>query len=79
LSGNEILVKTFAEPGLQPFASRVFSPLTMGLDRTETEMKRLAHWQLAAVAGFLLLDTIISLTAPRGFALTVFSHISGAG
>ena len=72
-------MKTFAEPGLQPFASRVFSPLTMGRDRTETEMKRLAHWQLAAVAGFLLLYTIISLTAPRGFALTAFSDISGAG
>jgi len=51
----------------------------MGRDRTETEMKRLAHWQLAAVAGFLLLYTIISLTAPRGFALTAFSDISGAG
>jgi len=79
LSGNEILVKTFAEPGLQSFASRVFSPLTMRRDRTETEMKRMARWQLAAVAGFLLLYTIISLTAPRGFALTAFSDSCGLG
>ncbi len=40
-------------------------------------MKRLAHWQLAAVAGFLLLYAIVSLVAPRGFALTAFSDISG--
>src|SRR5260370_11709612 len=79
LSGNEILVKTFAEAGLQSFASRVFSPLTMRRDRTETEMKRMARWQLAAVAGFLLLYTIISLTAPRGFALTALSARCGFG
>src|SRR5882762_3912144 len=79
LSGNEILVKTFAEPGLQLFASRVFLPLTMRRDPTETEMKRMARWQLAAVAGFLLLYTIISLTAPRGFALTAFSDSCGLG
>src|SRR5260370_14740265 len=79
LYGNEIVVKTFAEPGLQSFASRVFSPLTMRRDRTETEMKRMARWQLAAVAGFLLLYTIISLTAPRGFALTAFSDSCGLG
>jgi signal transduction histidine kinase len=79
LSGNEILVKIFVEPGLQSFASRVFSPLTMRRDRTETEMKRMARWQLAAVAGFLLLYTIISLTAPRGFALTAFSDSCGLG
>ena len=70
-------MKTIAEPGLQPFAPRVLSPLTVGHD--QTEMKRLALWQLAAVSGFLLLYTIISLTARRGFALTAFSDISGAG
>jgi signal transduction histidine kinase len=40
-------------------------------------MKRLAHWQIAAVAGFLLLYTIVSLVARRGFALTAFSDITG--
>src|SRR5260370_10158744 len=79
LSGNEILVKIFAEPGLQSFASRVFSPLTMRGDRTETEMKRMARWQLAAVAGFLLPYTIIFPTTPRGFALTTFSDSCGLG
>jgi signal transduction histidine kinase len=43
------------------------------------KMKRLEHWQLAVVAGFLLLYTIVSLTAPRGFALTAFSDSSGLG
>ncbi len=43
------------------------------------KMKRLELWQLAAVAGFLILYTIVSLTAPRGFALTAFSDSSGAG
>jgi signal transduction histidine kinase len=43
------------------------------------KMKRLEHWQVAAVAGFLILYTIVSLTAPRGFALTAFSDSSGAG
>ncbi|HEV1994307.1 MAG TPA: ATP-binding protein [Candidatus Acidoferrum sp.] len=42
-------------------------------------MKRLAHWQLAAVAGFLILYIIVSLVAPRGFALTAFSDITGTG
>lgn len=42
-------------------------------------MKRLANWQLAAVVGYLLLYTIVSLTAPRGFALTAFSDSSGFG
>jgi signal transduction histidine kinase len=40
-------------------------------------MKQLARWQLAVVAGFLLLYTVVSLVARRGFALTVFSDISG--
>ena len=43
------------------------------------KMKRLENWQLVAVVGFLLLYTIVSLTAPRGFALTAFSDTSGAG
>jgi signal transduction histidine kinase len=34
---------------------------------------------VAAVAGFLLLYTVVSLTAPRGFALTAFSDSCGAG
>jgi signal transduction histidine kinase len=72
-------LETLAKPWLQSFTSRVFSPLGMGRDRTQTEMKRLAHWQLVAVSGFLLLYTIISVTVPRGFALTAFSDISGAG
>jgi signal transduction histidine kinase len=42
-------------------------------------MKRMERWQLAVVAGFLLLYTIVSLTAPRGFALTVLSDSSGFG
>jgi signal transduction histidine kinase len=42
-------------------------------------VKRLAHWQVAAVAGFLLLYTVVSLTAPRGFALTAFSDSCGFG
>jgi signal transduction histidine kinase len=40
-------------------------------------MRRLAHWQIAAVAGFLLLYTTVSLVAQRGFALTAFSDITG--
>jgi signal transduction histidine kinase len=43
------------------------------------KMKRLELWQLAAVAGFLLLYTVVSLTAKRGFALTAFSDASGTG
>jgi len=43
------------------------------------KMKRLEHWQVAAVAGFLLLYTIVSLTVLRGFALTAFSDSSGLG
>jgi signal transduction histidine kinase len=42
-------------------------------------MKPLKHWQIGAVAGFLLAYTIVSLTARRGFALTAFSDISGTG
>ena len=42
-------------------------------------MKRLAYWQVGAVAGYLLLYSIVSLTAKRGFALSAFSDITGAG
>ena len=40
-------------------------------------MKRLANWQLAAVVGFLLLYTIVSLASKPSFALTAFSDITG--
>lgn len=40
-------------------------------------MKPFARWQLAVVAGFLLLYTVVSLVGHRGFALTAFSDISG--
>jgi signal transduction histidine kinase len=40
-------------------------------------MKRLAHWQVIAVATYLVVYTVVSLTARRGFALTAFSDISG--
>ncbi len=40
-------------------------------------MKRLAPWQLAAVVGFLLLYTVVSLVGRPGFALTSFSDITG--
>ncbi|MGA3177167.1 MAG: histidine kinase dimerization/phospho-acceptor domain-containing protein [Candidatus Acidiferrum sp.] len=40
-------------------------------------MKRLSRWQLAAVAGFLLLYTIVSVVGRPSFALTAFSDITG--
>lgn len=43
------------------------------------KMKRVEHWQVAAVAVFLLAYTVVSLTVPRGFALTAFSDSSGMG
>ena len=42
-------------------------------------MKRLPTWQIAIVAVYLLVYTVISLTVHRGFALTVFSDTSGFG
>lgn len=42
-------------------------------------MKQLKHWQIGAAAAFLLSYTTVSLVARRGFALTAFSDISGAG
>jgi len=47
--------------------------------RDRTAMKRLAHWQTAAVAGFLLLYIVVSLVAKPGPALTAFSDITGTG
>jgi signal transduction histidine kinase len=40
-------------------------------------MKRLAHWQLAAVAALLLTYTVVSIVGHPGFALTAFSDITG--
>ena len=40
-------------------------------------MKQLSRWQLAAVAGFLLLYTIVSVVGRPSFALTAFSDITG--
>ncbi len=40
-------------------------------------MKRLAYWQMAAVAALLVSYTIVSLVARPGFALTAFSDITG--
>jgi signal transduction histidine kinase len=40
-------------------------------------MKRLALWQIAAVAALLGSYTIVSLVAHQGFALTVFSDLTG--
>jgi signal transduction histidine kinase len=42
-------------------------------------MKRLAYWQVGALAGYLLLYSIVSLTAKRGFALSAFSDSTAAG
>ena len=42
-------------------------------------MKRLAHWQVGAVAGFLLLYTVVSLVAKPGPGLTALSDITGTG
>lgn len=42
-------------------------------------MKRWAHWQLGAVAGFLLFYTVVSRVSPRGFPLTAFSDFIGTG
>jgi signal transduction histidine kinase len=42
-------------------------------------MKRLASWQMAAMAALLVSYTIASLVARPGFALTAFSDITGTG
>ncbi|HXY25952.1 MAG TPA: ATP-binding protein [Candidatus Acidoferrum sp.] len=40
-------------------------------------MKRLTYWQIATPAVFLLVYTVVSLTAKQGPSLTAFSDISG--
>ncbi len=42
-------------------------------------MRKLTHWELGTVAGFLLVYTVVSLLAKPGTALTAFSDMSGAG
>ena len=42
-------------------------------------MKRLTYWQIGTPAVFLLVYTMVSLTAKQGPALTAFSDISGTG
>ncbi len=42
-------------------------------------MGRPTRWEIGAVAGFLLVYTVISLFAKPGAALTAFSDLSGAG
>jgi signal transduction histidine kinase len=54
-----------------------FASLSLGSQKHK--MKPLKYSQLGLVAGFLLVYTIVSLTARRGFALTAFSDISGTG
>jgi signal transduction histidine kinase len=69
-------MKLFMKLGIPLRMVRVSAP-AMREDRTE--MKGLAQWQVATVSGFLLLYTIVSLTARRGLALTAFSDITGTG
>lgn len=57
-------------------ASR-FTPLSLG--SRKHKMKQLKYWQFGAAAAFLLVYTIVSLAARRGFALTALSDISGTG
>ena len=42
-------------------------------------MRKLTHWELGTVAGFLLVYTAVSLLAKPGPALTAFSDMSGTG
>lgn len=42
-------------------------------------MRKLTHWELGTVAGFLLVYTAVSLLAKPGTALTAFSDMSGVG
>jgi signal transduction histidine kinase len=42
-------------------------------------MRKLTHWEIGTVAGFLLVYTFVSLFAKRGAALTAFSDMSGTG
>ena len=49
--------------------TRVFTPVVL-------HMKRLAYWQIAAVAALLMSYTIVSLVSKPGFALSAFSDIT---
>ena len=42
-------------------------------------MRKLTHWEVGSVAGFLLVYTFVSLLAKPGAALTAFSDMSGTG
>src|SRR5262252_1472315 len=42
-------------------------------------MRKLTHWDLGTVAGFLLAYTVVSRLARPGAALTAFSDMSGVG
>src|SRR5438105_10015076 len=42
-------------------------------------MRKLTHWEVGSVAGFLLVYTFVSLLAKPGAALTGFSDMSGTG
>jgi signal transduction histidine kinase len=42
-------------------------------------MRKLTHWEIGTVTGFLLVYTLVSLVAKPGAALTAFSDMSGAG
>src|SRR5215467_2558192 len=42
-------------------------------------MRKLTHWELGTVAGFLLVYTVVSLLAKPGVVLTAFSDMSGTG
>src|SRR5438105_14126876 len=42
-------------------------------------MRRLTHWEVGTVAGFLLVYTVISMLAKPGAALTACSDMSGTG
>ena len=42
-------------------------------------MRKLTHWEIGTVAGFLLVYTVVSLLAKPGAALTAFSDMSGTG
>src|SRR5579871_458515 len=52
--------------------TRVLTPVVI-------HMKRLANWQIAAVAALLVTYTIVSLVSKPGFALSAFSDITNFG
>lgn len=48
-------------------------------EQHKKRMRKLTHWELGTVAGFLLVYTGVSLLAKPGAALTDFSDMSGVG